>query len=113
MRLGIRYQVGNRSPGYLESKWGNKGVASLVVLEVDSAGSFSLVKSSGSATKASSSLPSRAPVSPFGLPSCPDATAKPIALRELDRDGTGLEEGDTREDMMLREFIFVETLGRP
>ncbi len=37
------------------------------------------------------------------------ATAKPIWLKELDRVGAGLEDGETRADIILREFIFRST----
>jgi hypothetical protein len=41
-------------------------------------------------------------------------TAKPRVARELDRDGTGLEAGDTRAEIMLREFIFfLSSQGKP
>jgi hypothetical protein len=33
--------------------------------------------------------------------------------RELDLEGTGLEEGETREEIMLREFIFQPASRTP
>jgi hypothetical protein len=58
------------------------------------------------------------------LPSAPSAwfcrgasasepTANPRALREFDLVGAGLGGGETRDEMMLREFIFPSTWRVP
>lgn len=40
------------------------------------------------------------------------ATARPMWLRELVREGAGLDVGETRADRMFREFIF-QSIGNP
>jgi hypothetical protein len=58
-------------------------------------------------------LPSALSVWFWRDPSVSELTANPRALREFDLIGPGLGGGETRAEMMLREFILPSTWRRP
>jgi hypothetical protein len=46
-------------------------------------------------------------------PSTSELTVNPSVLSEFDLEGAGLGGGETRAEMMLREFILLPTWRRP